>query len=100
MKLTPKQIKLLKTLGHQLSPIITIADQGLKDTIRDDTIEALRVHELVKVKIRTDARETRREIIDTLVTETGAVLINSIGHTALLFKRNMLQPKIALKTSS
>lgn len=97
MILTTKQKKLLRRLGHDLHPLVTIADQGLKETILNETAEALRVHELVKIKCKQDGRDDRRALIEQLAEKTDSLLVNSIGNTALLFKRNHDKPKISLK---
>lgn len=100
MQLTSRHIKLLKKLGHSLNPVIMIAEQGLKDSILAATEDALRAHELIKVKIRTDDRSSRDTLIKDLCEKTGATLISQIGFTALIFKRNPPNPRINFKASA
>ena len=92
--LNNRQKKHLKGLGHALRPVIMIADQGLKETIVNATDEALDVHELIKVKIRADDRESRDEMLLALCEQTGSEMISRIGFTALLFRRNEKKPVI------
>ncbi len=73
-----------------------IAEQGLKDTIIAATHEALDAHELIKVKIRAEDRETRDLLIDQLCAQTRAELIARVGNTALLFRRNLDKPRVDL----
>lgn len=49
MKLNPKQIKHLRTQGHSLSPIVTVADRGLVETVIEAINEALDIHELSRL---------------------------------------------------
>ncbi len=96
MHLTQKQKKTLKGLGHSLHPLVTIADQGLKPTIFDAMNEALDAHELVKIRLRNKDKTLNNEQLAELCEKTGATVINKIGYTALLFKRNPTNPGIEL----
>lgn len=94
--LTNKQKKHLKGLGHALRPVVMIADQGLKETVIEATEEALDAHELIKVKVRADDRESRDELLRTLCEQTRSDMVSQIGFTALLFRRNKKKPAIEL----
>lgn len=94
MNLSEKQKKHLRKLGHSLKPIVTIADQGLKETIIQATEEALDCHELIKVRLRGGDRDERNEILDSLTTQTKSTIIAQIGFIALIFRRNPKAPKI------
>lgn len=88
MELNTKQIKQLKSLGHQLSPIVAVGQQGMKETINTELALALDFHQLVKVKVGLGDRDQRNELIDTLTKHHKAELIQRIGNIALLYKRN------------
>lgn len=94
--LTTKQKQQLKALGHPLKPVVMIADQGLKETVIQHTDEALRAHELIKLKIRTDDRETRAALLNELCSLTSAELVSQTGFTALIYRRNREKPVIEL----
>lgn len=85
MKLNQKQIKYLRSLGHALSPIVTVADRGLVDTVVEAIDEALDIHELVKVKIR-HPREDRAGLCDEICKKTGAVNVQTIGMILLIYR--------------
>ena len=97
MNLSEKHKKQLRKLGHSLKPVVTIADQGLKETIIQATDEALDVHELIKIRLRVSDREERKKILQSLVEQTQSTLIGQIGFTALLFRRNEKAQKIEFK---
>jgi len=97
MNLTEKNKKQLRKLGHSLKPVVTIADQGLKETVIAATNEALDVHELIKVRLRAGERDERKLILESLSEQTKAILVGQIGFTALLFRRNRKKPKIELR---
>lgn len=94
MNLTEKHKKQLRKLGHSLKPVVTIADQGLKETVIAATDEALDTHELIKIRLRGGDREERKQILNALSEQTGAVVVSQIGFTALLFRRNNKKPVI------
>lgn len=97
MTISNQQKKQLRTLAHKLSPVVTIADAGLKQTVIDATEEALAFHELIKVKLRTGSRERNAELLQSLCERTGAELVSRTGFVAVLFRRNPDQPKIHFK---
>ena len=79
-------IKQLRTIGHKLKPVVTVADKGITDGVMSEIKRALTDHELVKISVRCADRTAKREMIDTVVTRTGSELIQTIGHVALLYK--------------
>ncbi len=85
MKLNQKQIKHLRTLGHSLSPIVTVADRGLVETVVTAIEEALDIHELVKVKVRQQ-REQRTALYEEICQKTGAIQVQTIGMVLLIYR--------------
>lgn len=88
MELNTKQIKQLKSLGHQLNPIVTVGQHGMKESINTELASALDFHQLVKIKVGLGDRDKRNELIAILATHHKATLIQRIGSVALLYKRN------------
>jgi RNA-binding protein len=87
-RLSNAQVKQYRALAHQLNPIVTIAGAGLSEGVRLELDRALRDHELIKIKIAVGDREARDALIDELCDRCKAVLIQRIGHTATLLRRN------------
>lgn len=67
--------KRLRTIGHQLKPCVTIAGNGLSESVLDEVFRALRDHELIKIKLAIPDREARKAIIAELVDSTGAEVV-------------------------
>ena len=86
-KLTTKQNKYLRKLGHSLAPTVIVADRGLVETVVSAIEEALDVHELIKVKVRQQ-REQRVETYAAICKKTGAEQVQTIGMVLLLFRAN------------
>lgn len=86
MALTGKQKRKLRALGHHLSVIVQVGDDGVTEGVVKATAQALEDHELIKVKI-SDEREGRAVAVKALATQTGAEVAQTLGRTALLFKQ-------------
>lgn len=79
--------KRLRAIGHQLKPCVTIAGNGLSDSVLDEVFRALRDHELIKIKLAIPDRDGRKAIIAELVEATNAEVIQEIGKVVLVFKK-------------
>lgn len=96
MALSPSQIRYLRSLAHDLSPVILLGNKGASEAVVKELGLALEIHELVKVKLSGGDKDERQAQIDVLTTGTGAEPIHQIGHVVVLFRRNTDEPKIAL----
>ncbi|MCP3666828.1 MAG: ribosome assembly RNA-binding protein YhbY [Gammaproteobacteria bacterium] len=97
MKLTDKQIRNLKGLAHHIKPVVMIGQNGLTDGVLAEMDVALEAHELIKVKVAANDREERKFMQVKMAEETGATLVQSIGHVAVFYRRHPHKPKISLK---
>lgn len=95
-KLSEKQRKHLRGLGHTLKPIVLLGQAGLTEAVVTEAVRALNDHELVKVRVSGMDREIRDDTIATLASRTDSELVGRIGHTALLYRRNKERPRILL----
>lgn len=95
MKLTNEQVRRLRGLCHNLSPVVIVADKGLTENVRAEIENALEAHELVKIKLRAE-RERRTEWIDRIAAGTGAALVQKIGQVACFYRRHPERPVVSL----
>ncbi len=96
VKLTEKQRRHLRGLGHALKPIIFVGQAGSTPAVIAEAIRALHDHELIKVRVSGMEREARDEALDSLATGTQSALVSRIGHTAILFRVRRDKPRIIL----
>jgi len=94
MQLEKSQIRHLKTLAHARKPIVMVGQRGLTENVIQELENALKRHELVKVKVNVGDRDLRDASIKRLCEDTGAIAIQRIGNIAVLFRRNQRQPVI------
>ncbi len=88
-------LRKLRALGHALDPVVAIGKEGVSDALVRAADDALKTHELIKVKMQREAGD-RHEAAIALAARTGAVLAQVLGRTALLYRRHPSKPKIVL----
>ncbi|MDO1528642.1 ribosome assembly RNA-binding protein YhbY [Fulvimonas sp. R45] len=96
MALSPSQRRYLRSLAHDLSPVVLLGAKGATEAVLKELDGALSHHELVKVKLSGGDKEEREAQIAFLAEGTGAENVQQIGHTVVLFRRNEDEPKLAL----
>ncbi|WNL47900.1 ribosome assembly RNA-binding protein YhbY [Dyella sp. BiH032] len=96
MSLSPSQRRYLRSLAHDLKPVILLGAKGATEAVVKELDLALTHHELVKVKLSGGDKDERQEQIDVLAGGTGAENVQQIGHIVVLFRRNEDEPKLAL----
>ena len=65
-----------------------IGGQGVSDGVLAELDRALKDHELIKLKIAVGDRDLRNTLIVELCDRSGATLVQRIGNTATLLRRN------------
>jgi RNA-binding protein len=85
-KLTGKQARFLRGLGHALRPAVMIGRQEVTETTIAALDASLAAHELVKVKIQEGCLLDRNEVAAALAAATGARVAQILGKTILFFR--------------
>jgi len=88
MNLNKKQIQYVKGLAHSLKPVVLLGGNGLTEAVVAEIDYALNHHELIKVKIPTDDRETKALIVEAICRETKSTKIQVIGKTLVLYRQS------------
>ena len=83
--------KSLKAQAHHLKPVVLLGAKGLTDAVVAETNIALNAHELIKVKINGAEKDDRIEMANTLCQQLAAELVQMIGHTAIIYRKNKEQ---------
>jgi len=87
MSLSPEQRREYRGIAHNLKPIIIVGDKGLTEGLQEELERALNDHELIKIKVASQDRETRQEAVAALCEASGAELVQTIGKIAVLLRR-------------
>ena len=96
MPLTKKQLKFLRAKCHDLKPVIMLGQKGLTEEVLNELDNALSHHELVKIKLSVDDRDVRKRLIDEICRLGQAELVQTIGKTMAIYRRNIKKPVIQL----
>ena len=86
MPLSQTQCKHLRRLGHSLKPVVSVGGSGLTDNLLAELENALNYHELIKVRVRVGDRDRRDALLDDLINQSKATLLQRIGNVALLYR--------------
>lgn|SRR5690554_4357634 len=84
--LSNQQLKAMRSIAHQLKPVVTVAQNGLTDGVNREIDQALERHELIKLKVAVEDRTARQQICEQICRTMGAELIQSIGSVVVLHR--------------
>ena len=87
-KLTNNQKKYLRGIAHGLNPMIMIGANGETESLMAELESTLAHHEILKIKIASADRDERKEIVQHLVKESGALLVQTIGKICVIYRQN------------
>ncbi|VAW63689.1 hypothetical protein MNBD_GAMMA11-1487 [hydrothermal vent metagenome] len=73
-----------------------IGQQGVTENILNELEIAIEHHELVKIKIAGEDRDSRNKVIERLIKASSAEAVQKIGKTLTLYRRNHKKPRIDL----
>jgi len=96
MTITAAQKRFLRSRAHHLKPVVMVGQHGLSENVMHEINLALDAHELIKIKLGAGDREEKKKILGEVIVNSKTELIQSIGHVAVLFRRNNKKPKIEL----
>ena len=94
--LANNQKKFLRGLGHSLNPLLQVGKEGVTDAFIKQLKLVLLDHELVKVKILQNSPMGKEEVETALMAKAGAILVQRIGKTFLLYAPHPDEPVIKL----
>lgn len=84
--MSPEKRKQLKAQAHPLKPIVIIGQNGLSDNVLSEIDNALRHHQLVKIKHPALERKQRQELTDSICEAMQAEFVQSIGRILTIYR--------------
>jgi putative YhbY family RNA-binding protein len=84
--LTSKRRRELKALAHSINPVVIIGKIGLSANIISELESGLSSHELIKIKIQIDDRETRKELFEKICQQFDAAPVQQIGKILVIYR--------------
>ncbi|MDP7553054.1 MAG: ribosome assembly RNA-binding protein YhbY [Candidatus Thioglobus sp.] len=95
-RLTNNQKKYLRTLAHDLNPVVMIGQHGLSEAVLSELDSTMKKHELLKIKIRVDDRNKKKEIENKIIEFSEAFLVQIIGSVLVIYRPFEENPMIIL----
>lgn len=93
--LNSKQVRFLRSASHGLNPVVMIGNNGLSETVLKEIDLSLKAHELIKIKVQSDERDLRVQMLEEICEKLGAAPVQHIGKQLVVYRRAE-QPKIIL----
>lgn len=78
--------KRFRAIGHNLTPVVIIAQKGITENIHDEIERALEDHELIKLKLVTATRSDKQALTESICSDFKAQCVQSIGHVVLIYR--------------
>ncbi len=95
-RLTNNQKKYLRKLAHDLNPVVMIGQHGLSEAVLSELDSTMKKHELLKIKIRVDDRNKKKEMVDRIIKLSEALLVQIIGSVLVIYRPFEENPMIIL----
>jgi RNA-binding protein len=90
--LSASQRRALRAQSHALKPVVILGQHGLTPSVIAAIDEALKTHELIKVRLRGVERDDRSTISADIAARVQAEIVNSIGLIVTLYRANPAPP--------
>ena len=91
-----KQRRYLRGLGVNRKPNVLLGKASLSSAVRTELDQVLDAHELIKVRLLDTVAGDRKEVAKDLAAATSSELVQVLGRTVLLYRRNDEKPGIEL----
>ena len=96
MILTGKQKRYLRSLAVNEKAIFQIGKDGLSINLYNSLNEALKARELIKISVLKTCEDDVKDMASIICDKTGSELVQIIGKTIVVYRRNLKEAKIIL----
>lgn len=87
--MTSKRRAELRGQANTLEPLFQVGKGGISQALIDQTADALRVHELIKLKVLLDsAPDSPAAIAREIAEKTGSQVVQVVGGSMIFYKEN------------
>ena len=86
LQLSPAQRKSHRADAHHLDPVVMIGSDGLTPAVLKETNTALNAHGLIKLRVLSDDRAGREQLLADLAERLDAAPIQHIGKLLVLWR--------------
>jgi RNA-binding protein len=86
VELTARERAHLKARAHALEPVLQVGQSGLTDRMVAELDRTLTAHELIKVKVKAEDRESREALCDAICKRTDSTAVQRVGNVLILWR--------------
>ena len=94
--ITSKQRSFLKSLAHNIDPVVYIGKAGVTENVVKEIDMCLEARELVKVKLQEGCDLTPKDVANDVAARLGAEFVQAIGRKFTLYRRSKENEQIEL----
>src|SRR3989304_2034327 len=82
----------LRARAHALDPVVIVSSAGLADSVTAEIERCLKAHELIKIRVFSDDRLQREELLAQICERTGASPVQHIGKVLVVYRERPEAP--------
>lgn len=86
LEITADQRRSLRSRAHTLSPVVSISQNGLTESVLKEIGVCLDSHELIKIRVYNDDREERDRFLNEICENLGAAPVQHIGKLLVVWR--------------
>lgn len=86
LQLIPAQRSELRSRAHGLNPVVMIGAEGLTRAVLAEIDRSLAAHDLIKIRVFGDERDTRVAIYEAICDDLNAAPIQHIGKLLVIWR--------------
>lgn len=101
LDITAAQRRALRARAHSLKPVVSISQKGLSESVMKEIGVCLDSHELIKIRVYSDEREEREQLLSEICQHLEAAPVQHIGKLLVIWRPAPEQtiPKESLRSS-
>ena len=97
VELTPEIRRSLRARAHGINPVVSIAENGLTESVLKEIDACLNAHELIKIRVYGDDRALREAYFTEICSTLGAAPVQHIGKLLVVWRES---PTLAAKKNA
>ena len=86
IEISPGERRALRARAHLLHPLVMIGESGLTPAVLHEIDNALKTHDLIKIRVLGDDRAARSDILDTICQSLDAGPVQTIGKILVVYR--------------
>lgn len=94
LQITSAQRRELRAQAHALNPVVSIAENGLTDSVLKEIETCLKAHQLIKIRVYGDSRENRLAYYEQICAQLQAAQVQHIGKLLVVYRPQADDPTV------